>query len=105
MTIKMKRGTFTNKDFENEIKSFSYSSKFRYILLSRMKSDCDYYLYATRSQRNLWAGNEEAHIKDMISLYLSLAEKPKWFTVKELDAYSVKMTGWHLKKFGVKIRF
>lgn len=103
MTIKMKRGTFTNKDFE--IKNCSNGSKFRYMLLSRMRSDCDYYLSMTHSARNLWAGNEEAQIKDVISLYLSLAKKPKWFTVKELDAYSVKMTGRHLKKFGVKTRF
>lgn len=101
--IKMEKGTFTNKDFETE--NCSSSPKFRYMLLGRMKSDCDYYIYTTHSPKCLWAGNEEAQIKDMISLYLSLAKKPGWLTVKEMDAYSVKMTGRHLKKYGVKTRF
>lgn len=35
-------------------------SKYKYMLLGRMQSDCEYYLgFGNRNQSRLWAGNEE----------------------------------------------
>ncbi len=98
----MKRGTFANKQFE--LDNCSVSVKFRYMLLDRMLCDCDYFLVSLCC-KYLWAGDTREQIKDMISLWLSLPVKPEWLTVKKLDFYSVLLTGQHLKKFGVKVRF
>lgn len=37
-----------------------HDKKFRYMLLSRMQSDCEYYLnYGNRNPKRLWAGDEQ----------------------------------------------
>lgn len=36
-----------------------HDKKFRYMLLSRMQSDCEYYLnYGNRNPKRLWAGDD-----------------------------------------------
>lgn len=68
---------------------------FRYQLLSRMKSDCDYFLgYGNRNKNNLWAGNVTGQIEIMKSLHNSFpeGEKPEWLTWGEILDYEVKMT-------------
>ena len=68
--------------------------KFRYQLLGRLKSDCEYYLnYGNRSPRCLWAGDETMQIEYMIKLHDSFEEKgkPEWLTMAEIIAYSKKM--------------
>lgn len=38
-------------------------ARFRYMLLARMQSDCEYYLdYGGRDPKRLWAGDEERQI-------------------------------------------
>lgn len=67
---------------------------FRYQLLGRLKSDCEYYLnYGNRSPKCLWAGNEEEQIEFMTELHNSFTEdeKPEWLTMEEIIAYSKKM--------------
>ncbi len=67
---------------------------FRYQLLGRMQSDCEYYLgYGNRNERRLWAGNVKLHIKLMAELHGSFKEeeKPKWLTLDEIMAYGEKM--------------
>lgn len=67
---------------------------FRYQLLGRLKSDCEYYLgYGNRNVKRLWAGNEEQQIDFMINLHNSFEEieKPEWLTMKEIVEYSKKM--------------
>ena len=68
--------------------------KFRYQLLSRLKSDCEYYLnYGNRHTKCLWANDEELQIEFMINLHNSFKEdeKPEWLTMYEIIAYSKKM--------------
>lgn len=68
--------------------------KFRYQLLSRLKSDCEYYLhYGNRHPKCLWANNEGEQIEFMTKLYDSFNEdeKPEWLTMEEIIAYSKKM--------------
>ena len=71
-----------------------YEPKFRYMMLSRMKQDCDYYLgNGNRSTNHLWAHSEKAQINNMIALWntFDLEDKPEWLTWGELMGYAQKM--------------
>lgn len=68
--------------------------KFRYMLLSRLQSDCEYYLnYGGRSAKSLWAGDEQRQIDYMILLHNSFKEdeKPQWLTMDEILEYQKRM--------------
>lgn len=70
------------------------SDHFRYQLLSRMKSDCDYYLgNGGHHVKYLWADNEVEHIDYMKQLWNSFDEneKPEWLPYEELLAYEKEM--------------
>lgn len=71
-----------------------YEPKFRYMMLSRMKSDCDYYLgYGNRSTNHLWAGDEIGQIENMKAIWCTFPDedKPEWLTWKELLEYEKQM--------------
>lgn len=71
-----------------------YEPKFRYMMLSRMKSDCDYYLeYGNRNAMQLWACDEKKQIENMKALWNSFPEedKPEWLTWDELLEYEKEM--------------
>lgn len=71
-----------------------YEPKFRYMMLSRMKQDCDYYLgYGNRSVNHLWADNEKEQIENMKALWNSFPEedKPEWLTWEEILEYERRM--------------
>ena len=70
-------------------------TKFKYQLLSRMKSDCNYYLgYGNRNKNCLWSGSEEQQIIDMKALLESFdrQNKPEWLTILDIWEYEIKMT-------------
>lgn len=72
-----------------------YDLKFRYMLLARMQSDCEYYLnYGNRNTNRLWAGDERRQIEYMTLLYDSFKEneKPQWLTMDEILDYKKRMT-------------
>ena len=63
-----------------------------YQLLSRLRSDCEYYLGAGQfSEKHLWAGSVEAQISKMRELYAALPEKPEWLTEQDIDRYETQM--------------
>ena len=63
-----------------------------YVLLDRLRADCDYFLGAGgRSENHLWAGNVHAQIKKMRELYDALPEKPEWLTAEAIDRYAAQM--------------
>ena len=69
-------------------------SKFRYMLLSRLKQDCDYYLgYGNKNKKHLWATDEKRQIEVMKELWSSFTadEKPEWITWADILAFEVKM--------------
>lgn len=71
-----------------------YEAKFRYMMLSRMKSDCNYCLgYSNRSTNHLWAGDEIGQIQNMKAIWNTFPEedKPEWLTWDELLEYEQKM--------------
>lgn len=72
----------------------SDNKKFNYMLLSRLKSDCDYFLgHGLRNEKHLWAGSVDRQIAKMRELYNSFAddEKPEWLTIEQIDEYERKM--------------
>lgn len=63
-----------------------------YMLLSRLKADCDYFLGAGgRAEKHLWAGNVREQIAKMQELYDALPEKPEWLTMEDIDRYAQRM--------------
>ena len=71
-------------------------SRFRYQLLGRMQSDCEYFLnYGNRSIKHLWSGNVKEHIKDMKTLFKSFkkSERPEWLSMKDILSYENQMIG------------
>lgn len=67
--------------------------KFNYMLLGRLKSDCEYYLgYGDRNAKHsLWAKDEQKQIDKMREIYDSLKIKPKWLTIEQIDEYAARM--------------
>ena len=67
--------------------------RFNYMLLDRLKSDCEYYLiYGGRNaKRSLWAQDEQAQIDKIRELYDSLTIKPEWLTREQIDEYAARM--------------
>ena len=71
-----------------------YEPKFRYMMLSRMKQDCDYYLgNGNRSTNHLWARDERAQLENMIALWKTFDkdDKPEWLTWADIVTYAQKM--------------
>lgn len=69
--------------------------KFRYMLLSRLQADCEYYLgYGKRSKNNLWAQDEKEQIKLMKKMWQMFSDdnKPEWLTWENILDYEAKMT-------------
>ena len=68
--------------------------KYNYMLLSRLKQDCDYYLgYGNRNKRHLWAEDEQEQIEKMKELWSSFSDdkKPEWLTWDELLGYAAAL--------------
>ncbi len=79
MTKEMKNIIETEKD-----------EKFKYMMLDRMKSDCNYFLsFDKQSEKCLWSGNAKDHIEDMKALYNSFPDdkKPEWITLEQIQEF------------------
>ena len=67
---------------------------FRYMLLGRMKIDCNYYLgNGDGHNKFLWGGNVETQIAYMKALYDSFPneKKPEWISIEDIDNYQKEM--------------
>lgn len=65
---------------------------FQYQLLSRLRSDCDYFLGAgQRNETHLWAGSVQSQISKMRELYDAVPEKPEWLTEQDIERYEKQM--------------
>ena len=66
--------------------------KFMYMLLDRLRQDCDYYLgYGGKSKKSLWALDENEQIQKMYELYDSVPVKPEWLSREQIDRYAKEM--------------
>ena len=71
-----------------------YEPKFRYMMLSRMKMDCDYYFgNGGKNPKTLWAGDEKSQIENMVALWKTFDadDRPEWLTWDELNDYARRM--------------
>lgn len=76
------------------IQSKPVDDSYKYSLLSRMQSDCNYFLgNGNRNEKQLWAGNVKDHIENMKALYNSFSDngKPEWLTKEQIEDYEKKM--------------
>ena len=68
--------------------------KFRYMMLSRLKQDCEYYLSnCNRSTKYLWAGSEVDQIQEMKTRHNAFTDdkKPEWLTWGDILRYEALM--------------
>ena len=67
-------------------------NSFEYRMLGRLQQDCEYYLGdGNRCPRRLWAGNEDAQIREMMRIYSILEEKPVWLSEEQIAKYAEEM--------------
>lgn len=72
----------------------SKDSHFKYMMLGRLKQDCDYYLgFGGRDKERLWADDEATHIECMKRLHCSFPDgaKPTWLSMEQIDSYEKSM--------------
>lgn len=68
--------------------------RFRYMLLSRLQADCEYYLgFGNRNPGRLWAGSEAEQIEYMTKIHDSFgeAEKTEWLAMEKIKEYGREM--------------
>ena len=67
-------------------------AKFNYMMLSRLKSDCEYFLgYGGKNESRLWAGSVVDQIAEMKKIWESLDVKPEWLSLSDIDNYHEMM--------------
>ena len=69
-------------------------ASFRYQLLDRLRTDCEYYLgYGNRHEKYLWSGDVREQISTMRAIMQSfpIRELPEWLTLEQIDEYAAKM--------------
>lgn len=63
-------------------------------MLSRLESDCKYFLgNGNRHEGHLWANSVAGQIEEMKSIWNSLIEKPEWLTMEQIQEYEAQMIG------------
>jgi hypothetical protein len=77
----------TIKNFNQFIKE---SLEYNYMMLDRLRQDCDYFL-GHGNVRRLWAGSVKEQIAKMKELWNTLPEKPEWLTYEQIEEYERKM--------------
>lgn len=68
--------------------------QFDYMMLDRLRSDCDYFLGCGNGQvKDLYYKDIDRHIEEMKKIYDSFSEneKPEWITMEDIDNYKEKM--------------
>lgn len=78
----------------NKEELLQHDEKFRYQLLDRMRTDCDYYLgFGNGNVKCLWAQDEKEQIEYMEALYDSFDadKKPEWLTLRDIEEYGERI--------------
>ena len=71
-----------------------YEDRFRYMMLDRLRQDCNYYLgYGGRNPNCLWANDEKAQIENMKAIWntFPMEDTPEWLTWKDILEFERKM--------------
>lgn len=74
----------------------SKDRRFKYMMLDRLRQDCDYYLgFGNRQASKLWAKDEAKQIECMELLYNSFVENdediPICITLDDIAKYKIRM--------------
>ena len=88
-TKKLLENMNSNLNEEND------SNEYNYMLLDRLKQDCDYFLgNGNRNPKYLWAGSVDDQIAKMKELWNSFpdGEKPEWLSMEDIEDYENEMT-------------
>lgn len=68
-------------------------SEFLYQMLSRLESDCKYFLgNGGGAEKHLWALTVDNQISAMKEIYNKLEEKPEWLSLEQINNYEKQMT-------------
>lgn len=70
-------------------------NRFNYMMLDRMRMDCDYYLgHGNRIASRLWGQSVKNHIEEMKEIHNSFSEgkKPEWLTYEGILEYEKRMS-------------
>jgi hypothetical protein len=90
-------GRAISPDLEVKFRSRYYRDphEHEYMLLDRLRQDCDYYLKNGRCEKRLYHGNPKLQIEAMLILWESFPQdkKPEWLTREEIMAYEKAMIG------------
>lgn len=66
--------------------------KFLYQMLSRLESDCKYFLgNGNGAEKHLWALTVDNQISAMKEIYNKLEEKPEWLSLEQINSYEKQM--------------
>ena len=77
---------------ESENLKESHNQEYLYMLLDRLRQDCDYYLgNGGKNPQALWAGDEASQISKMKEIWNQLEEKPEWLTMEQIEDYAKQM--------------
>lgn len=70
----------------------SSSDSFKYQMLGRLKSDCEYFLgNGNRYSGSLYMKNVNDQIEAMEKIWNILKEKPEWLTLDQIKEFKNKM--------------
>lgn len=82
----------TELDLCEDMDLLSKDDTFRYMMLDRLKTDCNYFLgNGNRNEKHLWAGDVDEQIKLMKDLYNSFEEKPEWISMEDIENFEKQM--------------
>lgn len=87
-------GNEVSVTFTSKRKIIPKELRFNYMLLSRLQSDCEYYLgYGGRCKDKLYCGDEQEQIDKMKELYNGFlgGEKPEWIDLNRISEYEKEM--------------
>lgn len=73
-------------------KGGNVDNSFDYMMLDRLRSDNDAFLYGSRNESQLWAGNVKDQISEMKTIWNRLKVKPEWLSMEDILDYEEKMT-------------
>lgn len=82
------------EDLKQIIATHEPTDKYKYMLLDRLRTDCNYFLgNGNRNTAHLWGGSVGTHIDSMLLLYDSFPEedRPEWLTREKIKDYSERM--------------
>jgi hypothetical protein len=103
INLQKKWGTDKNKEVMEYIKDKyktigiyakggEVDDKFKYMMLSRLQSDNEYYLgNGNRNEKHLWAGSVDGQISEMKKLWNEVKVKPEWLSMEEINEYEKEM--------------